>query len=150
MAYIEIESGPYLVKPTEEAFDNGERPVNVDQSNIVWLEATTMELITSNEKAANSAKVAFLWGQPQELYGTLVRLPAGFKGAIHSDGPSFRAVVVKGHAQYHVNEGDSKALEVGSSFSSQGTSTYNISNQNEEESMIYIRAKGTYKITAEN
>ncbi len=39
LAYIEIEKGPYLVLPTEEAFDSGQRPVNVDESNIVWLDA---------------------------------------------------------------------------------------------------------------
>jgi len=39
IAYIEIDSGPYLVKPAEEAFDNRERPVNVDKSNLVWLNA---------------------------------------------------------------------------------------------------------------
>jgi hypothetical protein len=37
LAYIEIEEGPYLVLPAEKAFDSGERPVNVDKSNIVWL-----------------------------------------------------------------------------------------------------------------
>ena len=35
VAYIEIEKGPYLVLPPEEAFDSGERPINVDASNIV-------------------------------------------------------------------------------------------------------------------
>lgn len=39
MAYIEIDEGPYLVKPTEQAYDSGERPVNVDADNIVWLDA---------------------------------------------------------------------------------------------------------------
>ena len=38
VAYIEIEEGPYLVLPTEEAFDSGERPINVDASNIVWID----------------------------------------------------------------------------------------------------------------
>ena len=36
MAYIEIDNGPYLVKPTTESFDDGERPINIDASNIVW------------------------------------------------------------------------------------------------------------------
>jgi hypothetical protein len=33
LAYIEIEDGPYLVRPADEAFDNGERPINVHASN---------------------------------------------------------------------------------------------------------------------
>lgn len=40
VAYIEIETGPYLVQPPPEAFDDGQRPVNVDPSNLVWLPAT--------------------------------------------------------------------------------------------------------------
>ena len=36
VAFIEIDHGPYLVKPADKAFDNGERPINVDRSNIVW------------------------------------------------------------------------------------------------------------------
>ena len=38
MAYVEIDDGPYLVKPTDESFDSGERPVNLDHTNLVWLD----------------------------------------------------------------------------------------------------------------
>lgn len=34
VAYVEIEAGPYLVRPLDQAFDSGERPVNVDASNL--------------------------------------------------------------------------------------------------------------------
>lgn len=34
MAYLEINHGPYLVKPTDKAFDNGERPINIDVTNM--------------------------------------------------------------------------------------------------------------------
>ncbi|WP_081485539.1 DUF4437 domain-containing protein [Bernardetia litoralis] len=37
IALVEIDNGPYLVKPTDEAVDNGERPINIDASNIIWL-----------------------------------------------------------------------------------------------------------------
>ena len=29
LIYLEIESGPYLVLPSDQAFDNGERPINM-------------------------------------------------------------------------------------------------------------------------
>jgi hypothetical protein len=45
LAYIEIEEGPYLVLPEEEAFDSGERPVNMDQSNLVWLNAADVNWV---------------------------------------------------------------------------------------------------------
>ena len=39
LAYIEIEEGPYLVRPVEQSFESDEKPVNLDASNIVWLNA---------------------------------------------------------------------------------------------------------------
>ena len=35
MIFLEIESGPYLVQPSDQAFDNGERPINVHSNNVV-------------------------------------------------------------------------------------------------------------------
>lgn len=37
IALVEIDKGPYLVKLIEEAFDNGERPIKIDASNVDWL-----------------------------------------------------------------------------------------------------------------
>lgn len=119
LAYIEIEKGPYLVLPAEKAFDTGERPVNVDASNIVWIDQPGMPA------SANGLKVAFLWGNPQDdrLNGTLVKLPAGFTGKIRSHGSTSRAVVIQGRPQYQVpGKSDVKTLEPGSCFSSKGES----------------------------
>ena len=33
-AFLEIQSGPYLVRPSIEAFDNGERPINMEARNL--------------------------------------------------------------------------------------------------------------------
>ena len=44
-AFLEIFSGPYLVKPAPEAFDNGERPVNLEARNVVWLDASDVAWI---------------------------------------------------------------------------------------------------------
>ena len=38
IALVEIDKGPYLVLPKEQAFDSGERPINLDASNIVWVD----------------------------------------------------------------------------------------------------------------
>ncbi|WP_020533190.1 DUF4437 domain-containing protein [Flexithrix dorotheae] len=153
MAYIEIESGPYLVHPTEEAFDNGEKPVNVEQSNIVWLDAANLNWVDADKKTILGPKVAFLWGEPQEneLFGTLVKLPAGFKGKILSNAASFRAVVIQGSPVYHSSnvESESKTLETGSSFSSKGNAVHRVSNPGEKESLIYIRANAKYEFISE-
>ncbi|NEQ35837.1 MAG: DUF4437 domain-containing protein [Okeania sp. SIO3I5] len=151
MAYIEIEDGPYLVLPPEEAFDNGERPVNVDKSNFVWLDASNIVWLDQPEMpaSANGAKVAFLWGKPQdgELNGTLVKLPAGFTGNIGSHGLTFRAVVIQGRPKYRVpGETDVKIMEPGSYFGSNGESMHQVSCEVGEECIIYVRMEGKFDV----
>ena len=60
LIYLEIDSGPYLVKPVEQAFDNGERPINMTENNLFWLnvkDATWLE--------AGNAQISYLWGRRQ-------------------------------------------------------------------------------------
>ena len=140
MALVDIDNGPYLVLPPEEAFDSGERPVNVDASNIVWVDQPGMPV------SANGPKAAFLWGNSQDgqLSGALVKLPAGFTGKIQSHGSIFRAVVIKGQAQYSGT--DVKVLEPGSYFGSKGEAVHQISSKAGEESIIYVRTDGKYQV----
>ncbi len=143
VAYIEIEQGPYLVLPTEKAFDSGERPVNMDTSNIVWVDQPGMPA------PDDAPKVAFLWGNPQDgqLSGTLVKLPAGYTGKINSPGSTFRAVVIKGQLQHQVpGETGIETLVPGSFFSSKGESVHQISSEAGEESIIYVRTDGKYEV----
>ena len=152
LAYIEIEDGPYLVLPREEAFDNGERPVNVDESNLVWLDASNIPWIdrTGVRPSANEAKIAFLWGNPREgqLNGTFVKLPTGFTGTIHSYGSTFRAVEIQGQARHHLSsETDIKTLEPGSYFGSEGETVHQVSCETGEECIIYVRAEGKFDVT---
>ena len=151
LAYIEIEKGPYLVLPVEEAFDSGERPVNVDESNIVWLDASNIIWIDQigTPASADGPKVAFLWGNPQkdQLNGSLVKLPAGFTGKIRSHGSTFRAVVIQGHPQYHApGEADVKSLEPGSYFGTKGKSVHQVSCEAGEECIIYVRMEGKFDV----
>ncbi len=143
VAYIEIDKGPYLVLPPKEAFDRGERPINIDSSNIVWVDSP------GAPASANGPKVAFLWGNLQDgqLNGTLVKLPAGFAGKINSHGSTFRAVVIKGQPQYQLpGKTDVKNLKPGSYFGSKGESVHQISSQAEEECIIYVRSEGKFKV----
>ncbi|OAD22573.1 conserved hypothetical protein, secreted [Candidatus Thiomargarita nelsonii] len=151
LAYIEIEEGPYLVRPTEEAFDNGERPINVDKSNLVWLDASDITWIEqpSIPASADGPKIAFLWGDTQDgqLNGTLLKLPAGFSGKIRSYGSNFRAVVIQGQPQYQApSDIDVKSLEPGSYFGSKGKTVHQISSSAEEESIIYVRTDGKFDV----
>lgn len=148
LAYIEIEDGPYLVLPTEEASDNGERPVNIDPSNIVWLDASN--IVWMNQagmpEVVNGPKVAFLWENDQGN-GTLIKLPDGFMGKIRSQGSSFRAVVIQGQVGYQMpGETEAKTMEQGSYFGSKGESVHQISSKAGVESIIYIRTDGKFEI----
>lgn len=57
LIYLEIDSGPYLVLPVAEAFDNGERPINIDKRNLVWLDAQDVQWLE-----AGKVQIAYLWG----------------------------------------------------------------------------------------
>jgi hypothetical protein len=154
MAYIEIEEGPYLVLPTTEAFDSGERPINVDASNIVWLDASSIRWIDQpGMSAADSGpKVAWLWGGPQDsqLRGTLVKLPAGFLGRIRAHGSTFRAVVIQGQPRHSVpGETDGTTLETGSYFSSQGEAVHQLLCDAGSDSIIYVRTDGSFDVVQE-
>ncbi|MCH9809250.1 MAG: DUF4437 domain-containing protein [Alphaproteobacteria bacterium] len=143
MALVEIDNGPYLVQPSKEAFDRGERPINIDASNVVWVDAPGFVA------AVNGPKVAYLWGSPQDgqSSGTFVKLPAGFNGRINSSSSTFRAVVIKGQPQYL--GADAKTMEPGSYFGSAGMVAHQMSCQVNEECIIYIRSNGKYEVVSE-
>ncbi|MEO1626512.1 MAG: DUF4437 domain-containing protein [Bacteroidota bacterium] len=145
IAYVEIDSGPYLVKPTEEAFDNGERPVNVDKSNILWLDASQTNLIETSP-SSEEVQLAFLWRTAQ-MAGYFVKLPPGFDGQIVSDGEVFHAIVVTGEPKYAMpNSNQIASLDPTSHFSSTGKSIHSIAIDEEEEAIIYIRTNGEIRI----
>lgn len=149
MALVHIEEGPYLVMPSKEAFDSHERPVNVDKGNIVWLNAANITWINQPGKLtfASGPKVAFLWGNHDggELNGTFIKLPAGFEGTIRSNGSIFGAVIIKGLPEYKI-EADTKKLEPGSYFESEGETVHRVSSDAKKETIIYVRSNGKYDI----
>jgi len=143
MALVEIDKGPYLVLPTQKAFDNGERPINIDASNIVW--GTPSGLTASN----NGPKIAYLWGNLKDgqSNGSFVKLPTGFKGSIHSYGSNFRAVVIQGETEYL--DGDFKSLTPGSYFGSKGDTKHDLKIASEDASIIYVRTNGKFEVVPE-
>lgn len=143
MAFLDIQEGPYLVKPTSEAFDNGERPVNVDKTNIFWLNAKDIEWISNKSKV----QTAFLWGshKDNQLRATLLKLPAGFKGKIKNLSQNFRAVVISGGISHQFSKKeDKKKLNAPSYFGAEENGTSIISA--EKETVLYIRSNGKCKV----
>ncbi len=143
IAYVEIDNGPYLVKPTEEVFDNGERPVNVDKSNIIWLDASRTKII---EVENSNAEVAFLW-ENEKMTGNLIKFTPNFNGEISSDADEFHAIVITGEAAYLMPKSkETKLLDPGSYFTSIGKSKHQIKINKSTETTIYIRTNGDFKI----
>ncbi|MBW3163797.1 DUF4437 domain-containing protein [Ferrimonas balearica] len=139
MIYLEIDSGPYLVQPGSDAFDNGERPINVDHRNLVWLSADDARWVEGN-----SAQLAYLWGNPQGKTGTFIKLPAGFDGVIESDSP-LKAVVIKGNARYQWNEERaSTQLTPSSFFRSDASGQHRLST--DSEVLLYLHSEGPYRV----
>ncbi len=147
LIFLEIESGPYLVKPSKEAFDNGERAVNLHASNLVWLGADALTAVN-----ASGVEVASLWGQSGsgEPCGALVRLPAGFSGSIAADAGEFRLVVIDGQLLFNpVDKQEQRSLLPGSYVGfaeSAGAVTHTLSIAADEETLVYIRTEGRYTI----
>ncbi|OEK05537.1 hypothetical protein BFP71_10185 [Roseivirga misakiensis] len=143
IAYVEIDNGPYLVKPIEEAFDSGERPVNIHASNVVWLNYEKTNWIDPDTKV----QISFLWEGRDKLKGLFIKLPKGFSGEIKSDGDIFHAIVVSGQLKYNMRETEeSKLLDAGSYFKSAGDAIHTVQNTLEHEVLIYLRTNGEIRI----
>ncbi|MBU2869133.1 DUF4437 domain-containing protein [Colwellia sp. E2M01] len=142
LIYLEIDSGPYLVKPQEQHFDNGERPINVHASNLVWL--TDKE---SSQIKGENLGITFLWKNSKipSSQGYLLKLPAGSKVDITSNAAEFRAVVIQGDIRYQSSELNSaKGLRPGSYFNAKGDFTHNIITL--KESILYINATDIFHV----
>ncbi|MFV9551091.1 DUF4437 domain-containing protein [Algibacter sp. PT7-4] len=143
LAFLDIQEGPYLVKPTTEVFNNGEKPINVDKTNLVWLNANDIEWISKK----SNVQTAFLWGshKKNELRAVLLKLPAGFTGSIKNLSSNFRAVIISGELihQFFKDKAENK-LTPGSYFGVKENVVSKISA--EKETVIYIRSNGNFNV----
>ncbi|MEM6689262.1 MAG: DUF4437 domain-containing protein [Planctomycetota bacterium] len=149
IGYVEIQSGPYLVMPPAEAFDNGELPINVDAKNIVWLDNSDTTWIEESpgKQKPESAEVTFLWGSPEgdQINGTLLKLAAGFTGNLKTNSSTFKVVVIKGDLELDVGGQKGKEkLTAGGYIGSEGTASHDVSS--DRGCTIYIRTKGKYTV----
>ncbi|MEM7745782.1 MAG: DUF4437 domain-containing protein [Pseudomonadota bacterium] len=147
-AFLEILSGPYLVQPSRQAFDNGERPVNVEERNVVWLDSSDVSWV-AHGAGTGGPEVAFLWGTPADgqLNGTFVKLPAAFSGALQTLGSEIKAVLVKGRVTHAAGEhAPPRALGAGSYFGSQGDVAHDLTCASDQACVVYVRAAGKYQV----
>lgn len=144
---VEIDEGPYLVKPTSQAFDNGEKPINIDASNVVWLDASESTWIA----AAGDTKISFLWqNKKTKQQSIFVKLPKNFKGKINSMGAAFHAAVIQGELNYQMpNQEQTLTLDPGSAFSSEGLAVHQIASNPNQATLLYISTNDKFKVIEE-
>lgn len=138
LIFLEIDNGPYLVKPANQQFDNGERPLNLHAINIVWQPKT------------DSVDIAYLWGSAKKdkLGGTLLKLPSGFSGTLKSKSSDFKAIVISGEIHYSPTKNrTNKILSAGSYLSSEQAFSFSLSTKN--DALIYIRSNAAYEIISD-
>ena len=143
LAYIEIQKGPYLVKPTTDAFDSEERPLNLDTSNLVWLNPEDISWVSSN----SNVETAFLWGtlEDGQLRASLLKLPANFKGELKNLSTNFRVVVISGGVTHQFSKtGIKHQLEPGSYFGLKENASIHLNTT--IDTIIYIRSNGDFKV----
>jgi len=144
IALVEINQGPYLVKPIEEAHDNGERPVNIDVSNLVWLDRDQTNWISAESRA----EISFLLDEGDGLKSLFVKLPKGFKGEIKTSGTVVHAVVIAGEIAYTLPQnGETQMLEKGSYFGATDSAIHPIKNPSEGEAILYFRTNGEVEVS---
>ena len=142
LALVEIDKGRYLVQPIDEAFDSGERPINIDASNVVWLNSKKTNWIDSS----SSAKISFLW-EANGSKGLFVKIPKAFNGIIKTDGTILHSVVIEGVLNYKLPENqETKVLDTGSYFGATSKAIHTISNNSEDDTVIYVRTNGNIRI----
>lgn len=142
LIYLEIDSGPYLVKPSNQRFDNGERPLNLHANNIVWLDSSDLDNVN-----VDGVKSTYVWGSPKALAGSMIKVPAGFNGAIKTKASEFRAVIIAGKIEYSSKElSVAQILSPGSYVQSQGRFIHKMVNSSETEVTLYIRTNRPYQV----
>ncbi len=130
MAYIEIDSGPYLVEDIADAFDNGERPITARPENMNWIDM------------GGGLQSVALWGANAvgTPHGQMIKFPAGFNGTLSAIGDQFHIVVISGAIQ-----SGAYTLPSGSYIGNSGAFEMPVSTMG--ESIIYIRTDGRFDIS---
>ena len=145
VSFLEILEGPYLVQPSDKAFDNGERPLNVDRSNIVWMDNEGLEWITADA----GVETAMLWGSktPGEARAAFIKLPAKASATLSALESSLHAVLIEGDLLHRVSGSDVKSdLSPGGYISSDDAIRHDLTCKSISECLLYVRSDGRFAI----
>ncbi|MEC9430580.1 MAG: DUF4437 domain-containing protein [Pseudomonadota bacterium] len=116
--------------------------MNLQADILVWLKKSDLVNI-----AADGVSIAYLWGDTSSVYGTLIKLPKGFKGSIKSNGDEFKAVVIKGSLNYTQNNTSRQIeLNAGSYIESSTAAHHSVENANQSETIVYVRTSSKFSV----
>lgn len=151
-AFLEILEGPYLVRPAKEAFDNGERPVNIEARNIVWLDPDDVTWI-DHSGAQGAPELSFLWGEPKDgqRNGAFLRLPGGFGGTLSATGEWLKAVLIQGTITHQLPGAATEKkvhLDSGSYFGAPKGVAHELACDSLSECLLYVTAKGKFAFSS--
>jgi len=145
-AYIEIDDGPYLVRPVEDTFETDEHPINVHASNLVWADVG----LPDGRSSGSPPRTALLWGDPDhgEMRGALLALSGTDLREVRSQSGPLRAVVIEGQVAYHdPTTGATTTMDPGSYIGTeQGAIT--LSCVSNSRCTLYLRLAGALDIGA--
>lgn len=146
--FLEILEGPYLVQPDNKAFDNGERPLNLVSSNMIWMSADEMNWI----KAGNSTRgpeATLLWGDLSdgELSGSMIKLPQGYRADLSTNGGDLKAVIIQGDILHSVESvTEQSEISAGGYFASAEGVAHSLMCGAESECKVYVRTEGRFLV----
>ena len=127
VAYVEIDEGPYLVHPVDDAFAIEEQPANVPVAAIEWTTG-----------AIGEPEVALLWGDPLGDAGRFVRPAAGDTIGLRGRS-AFHLVAVSG-----VSYLEGARLDPGSSV--HGTELRELRCEGDQTCVVYTRTSGPLEL----
>ena len=135
LAIVEIEEGPYLVHPVDEAFDTTEPARNLVPGEIAW----------SAAPASDGVEVAPLWGDGGSggPSGTLIQLSSGEATVLDKSVGTLHAVVVSGRPTHRAQAGGkTQELEPGCYLSSTGSAKHSVVCGEGTDCILYVRTTG--------
>lgn len=124
IALVEIDNGPYLVKPANQNFDNGQRPYNIHASNIIWKEKEGYEYVE-------------LW---QNNDGVVIGSLVKFDNQIVLQASEARVVVISGGVTTTGHN-----LGAGSLISVDKTTNFEVSCKS-QDCILYLKSVKNFKI----
>ncbi len=117
--FLEIDHGPYLVKPIDQEFQNGEYPLNIHASNIIW------------HKKSNREET-YLWkAQDDKVSGKMIR----FKGLENLPVKQSYLVILAGTISFQNTE-----LHPGSMIKVSKDSLLDLNCISDQECKMYVKA----------